>query len=671
MSATLSEGTCSSKHYTTDPNGTVPLKVGMKGYEAQPPTTINEVLRKTAEKYPLNLAMAVKRGEKGKEKWQKWNYTEYYEDVQRAAKSFMRIGVEAHYSVAIIGFNAPEWHIANCAAIMCGAFAAGLYITDKPDACRFKAHHSRAQVLVCENDAQVKKILEVQAQLPHLKRIVQYTGDVSETSKTMGVMNWYDFMRLGSDIPDYDLRLRIDAQTSANCATLIYTSGTTGDSKAVMCSHDNITWMAHVACSLISLTPSDRMVSYLPLSHIAAQIVDIHLPITSGASIWFCDNMALNSKTPTLTATLKEVRPTIFLGIPRVWEKFMAGIKAAGKGITGLKLKISTWAKARGIAYSRALQEKYLDHKKSTPGFPTMANKLVYSKVRLALGLDACRILVTSAAPISREVLDFFLQFNMPIFEIFGMSETTGPATFQYPGFHKTGTCGLPLSGAELKLDKPDADGKGEICFRGRHVFMGYLFSDEKKMQENIDEDGYLHSGDLGQFDKDGYLSIVGRIKELIITSGGENVAPVPIEDNFKALIPLLSNVMVIGDMKKFMSVLFTLKSKMNDDMTPSSELAPEALSILEGLKSPAKTVSEAAKDELVLAYLNKGMEEVNKLAISQAQKIQKFTILPTDFSIPGGEIGPTLKTRRKEVVKKYTSLIDAMYIEKEGDSVA
>jgi long-chain-fatty-acid--CoA ligase ACSBG len=373
-----------------------------------------------------------------------------------------------------------------------------------------------------------------------------------------------------------------------------------------------------------------------------------------GGTTWFAKPTALKG---TLVQTLRDVRPTLFLGVPRVWEKFQEAMKAIGAQTTGLKLKIATWAKAKGLQGSMAIQRG-----ESVPWGWWLANKLVFSKVKANLGLDRCRFHATAAAPIQRDTLDYFLSLNIPLMEVYGMSENCGPETVFVVGQYRIGICGRPMRGVELKIDQPDEDGNGEVLMRGRHVFMGYLMNEEKT-KEAIDADGWLHTGDIGRVDADGFLSITGRIKELLITAGGENVAPVPIEDRMKEEMPLLANVMVVGDKLKFLSMLVTLKCEVDPETTsPLDQLTKDAIAILKGIGSDAETVSAARDDPKVKAYIEEGMKRANDLSVSRAQKIQKFTILPEDFSIPGGELGPTLKLRRPIVGKKYADEIAAMY---------
>jgi long-chain-fatty-acid--CoA ligase ACSBG len=458
-------------------------------------------------------------------------------------------------------------------------------------------------------------------------------------------------MAMGTD--DQDIQGRIDAQKPGHCATLIYTSGTTGPPKAVMCSHDNITWTGRRVKDWIKFAPGDRIVSFLPLSHIAAQMLDIHGPIQFAGSVHFADPKALKGS---LATTLKRVQPSIFFGVPRVWEKIAEKIKAAGKQSKGLKKKIAMWAKNKGALMAKAKQYK---SKSPRPGCYGCANKLVFSKVKGMLGLNKVKACFTGAAPIGRDVLDLFAALDVPILELFGQSESSGPATTNTPELWKIGTIGVPLDGTHMYIE-PETK---EIVYTGRHIFMGYLKMPEKT-KETIDDRGYLHSGDQGHIDEDNFVRITGRIKELIITAGGENIPPVLIEDEIKVDAQALSNVMVIGDKQKFLTAIYTLKQKMTEEGAPdpSGELEGDAVALMKECGSDAKTVAEARECDKVKAALQTALDAANSRATSRAQKIQKFQILPEDFSVPGGELGPTLKLKRPVVAEKYGDVIRGLY---------
>jgi long-subunit acyl-CoA synthetase (AMP-forming) len=333
---------------------------------------------------------------------------------------------------------------------------------------------------------------------------------------------------------------------------------------------------------------------------------------------------------------LKEVRPTLFLGVPRVWEKIQSKIVAVASKNTGLKKKIGAWARAQGLAGG------YADQKgEGKPLLYGLADKLVFSKVRDNLGLDQCRICVTSAAPISKSTLEFFLSLGIPIMEVYGMSECTGPATISLPNKYKTGSVGRTMDGTELKIAED-----GEICMRGRHVFKGY-FKNPESTKETVDAEGWLHSGDIGEFDSDGFLKITDRKKDLLITAGGENIAPQVLEGRLKS-IPAVAQAVVVGDRQKHLAALLTLDETKLDDVLRQSG-------------SPAKSMSEAASCAKVEGWLLAQVEEINK-TLARVQTIKKIKVLPVDLTIEGGELTPTMKVKRKVVNTKYAKEIAAFY---------
>ncbi|XP_067665724.1 long-chain-fatty-acid--CoA ligase ACSBG2-like isoform X2 [Haliotis asinina] len=633
----------------------VRLHMTERGPGAVKPITVPNLLRQAAQNLPNNTALAVKRNGQ----WVKWTYSQYLASVCRAAKSFIKLGLEPCSGVGIIGFNSPEWFFADLGAIFAGGLATGIYTTNTPEACQFIASNAKINIIVAENNQQLEKFLKIKDELPYLKAIIQYSGEVAHRESF--IYSWEEFMKLGDDVPDSQLEDRLKDLAPNKCCTLIYTSGTTGNPKGVMLSHDNVTWTAKATGDANKLRYGQEIsVSYLPLSHVAAQVLDIYLPISYGGTVNFAGPDALKGA---LVQTLKEVRPTTFFGVPRVWEKMMERMLAVGKETTGLKKKISTWAKGMGLKGNYSLQ--------NGGGLPfgfSIANALVFSKVRAALGFERCRFFISGAAPITKDTLEYFYSLNIPIAEVYGMSECSGPQTFGRDGpENRIMSVGFEFGGVQTKLANIDSDGNGEICMYGRHVMMGYL-ENEEKTKETLDEEGWLHSGDIGKKDKDGFLFITGRIKELIITAGGENIAPVPIEDVVKECIPAISNCMLIGDKKKFLSLLITLKTEIDPEtMEPYPQLTSQALEWCREQGSTATTVSDILDkpDTAVLKAVQAGIDKANSRAVSRAAKIQKWSILPKDFSIPGGELGPTLKLRRPIVAKMYQKTIDAFYAEK------
>uniref|UniRef100_A0A673X6Q1 long-chain-fatty-acid--CoA ligase n=1 Tax=Salmo trutta TaxID=8032 RepID=A0A673X6Q1_SALTR len=615
--------------WCTSRDQAVKLRMAEMGSGSEAPMTVHQMFLKTVKIYGDLPAVASKK----EGQWVTLTWREYYQQCRAAAKSFLKLGLERYHGVGILGFNSPEWFISDIGCILAGGLAAGIYTTNSPEACQYVADNCEANVLVVENHKQLLKILQIKDQLPHLKAIVQYKDELQQ--KLPNLYTWAEFMKLSEEVSDERLDAVVDSQRANQCCTLIYTSGTTGNPKGVMLSHDNITWTSNAAGAMTGLQHGvECVVSYLPLSHVAAQVNDMWICMRFAGATYFADPDALKGS---LGTTLKEVRPTSFLGVPRVWEKMQEKMKAIGAKSSGMKKRVADWAKSIGLqaSYSNLVPWGFM-----------LANNLVFKKVRWALGLDRCRNCLTGAAPITKETLEYFMSLSLPLYELYGMSESTGPHTISWENNFKIMSCGKVVVGCQTKLDKPDEDGNGEICFWGRHVFMGYL-NEPEKTEEALDQEGWLHSGDLGKHDKDNFLFITGRIKELIITAGGENIPPVPIEDAVKAEIAIISNAMLLGDKLKFLSMMLTLK--VTNTTNPGSLLTFDPT--LPPYKEPA-----------IYKAIQEGIERVNAKAASNAQRVQKWVILDRDFSISGGELGPTMKLKRGVVVKMFQEKINKIY---------
>jgi len=544
--------------------------------------------------------------------WETWTMKEYYNDTLKAGKALMHLGIEQFDTVSIIGFNSPEWILANMGAIACGGKAAGIYTTNGPEACAYIVEHSESKVVVVEDSKHLAKFMGLikddASRMPSLKTIVMWTGEVPEGQHDrVNVINWKDFMALSEKVEDSAIEARISAQKPGHPCTLIYTSGTTGNPKAVMITHDNCTWTARCTLDWFASTgtgmgskaEAERSISYLPLSHIAAQMLDIHFTLAmsghpemlSWSEVTFARPDALKG---TIKFTLQQTLPTMFFGVPRVWEKFQETIIAAGRNNSGVVSTIAGWAKGRG-AVAHANSQCGAEAEGLPYGY-SLANSLVFSKVKTVLGLTEAKVFLSAAAPIAKSTLDFFGSLDIHIYEVYGMSECTGPQTVSGPGYFQTGKCGHSLPGCELGIllppteeelaadpnakAKPQPPGsEGEICFRGRHIMLGYMGAGmESKTAETIDKEGWLHSGDKGKIDQFGLLSITGRYKELLITAGGENIAPIPVEEAIKDNLPgLIDYVVMVADKRKFCSAIVVLKSKpginAEDQQTSTNEL--------------------------------------------------------------------------------------------------
>lgn len=590
---------------------------------------VHEVLAETTKRYGDRPALRVKR-DGG---WKTTTWAGYERDARRTARALMKLGVEPGRGVSLIGYNSPEWLIADVGAILAGAVPAGIYTTNSAEQVRYITDHCDAKVAFADTPVQVDKLVAEQDRMPNLEVVVQMLGKPEASSRgRLKVLSWEELLALADGVPESDLDARIASQKPDDLCTLIYTSGTTGDPKAVMITHTNLVWTADTICTALSLGPSDVSISYLPLSHIAEQLLSIHGPMRMGSLLYFAESLEK------LGETLQEVRPTLFLGVPRVWEKIQAKMVAAGAASPPLRKKIAAWARKVGLAAGFAEQRG-----EARPLVLPIAKKIVFDKVRDRLGLDRARICVTSAAPISRDTLEFFLSLGIPLLEVYGMSECTGPATYSPPDNYRTGKCGVVIPGAEIKIAED-----GEVCMRGPHVFKGYL-KDPESTNNALDADGWLHSGDIGTIDKDGFLQITDRKKDLLITAGGENIAPQVLESALKA-IPVVGQAVVVGDRQRYLAALLTL-----DPERVESEAR------LAG--SPAASIAEAAKCDVFHSHLRKQVDEVN-LKLARVQTIKKFVVVPHEFSIDGGELTPTMKIKRKVVNEKYRAEIESMYVE-------
>ena len=563
--------------------------------------------------------------------WNATNWRTYAGQVRQAGRALTTLGVEPGGCIAILGFNRPEWIVADVAAMCVGAAPAGIYTTCSPPEVAYIVRHSQSPVVVVENVEQWKKIEAEWSTLPDLRWVVTMQGTpVIDHPK---VLSWDAFLAKAQGTDDQVFDRRIEELKDDQLATLIYTSGTTGPPKGVMLSHKNVAWTANITRDLIGVNSTDAALSYLPLSHIAEQMFSIHGPLTHGYPIYFAESI---DKVPD---NLKEVQPTVFFGVPRIWEKLHAGVTAKLKEATGAKKKLVEWAmgvgreanelKNRGKSPSGALALQY-----------RLANKLIFSKVKPAIGLGRARMCVSGAAPIAAEVLDFFMGLDVVVLEVYGQSEDTGPTSFNVPGRTKIGTVGVPLPGVEVKIAQD-----GEILVRGPNVFLGY-YKEPQATRDTLLDGGWLASGDLGEFDADGFLKITGRKKEIIITAGGKNIAPKNLEAALKNA-ELINEAVVIGDRRKFLTALLTLDPDVANKFASQHHIPLAELHAHPKLESEIQRIVDQVNDQF-----------------ARVEGIKKFRVLPRNLTIENGELTPTLKVKRKIVNQNWSDTIEGMYAE-------
>lgn len=561
--------------------------------------------------------------------WRPTSWSGYAEEVRLAAKALVALGFERGQTTCVLGSNRAEWTIFAVGTMSAGGAPAGIYTTNSPEEVQYIVHHAESPVVLVENQEQWEKIRSQRENLPHLRHVVLMKG--ARVDDPM-VLDWESFLAKGREVADDAFFERLHAIEPQDLAVLIYTSGTTGPPKGVMLSHENVAWTAKTAAQLIPVDPSDRLLSYLPLSHIAEQVFTIHGGSTHGYSVYYVD--ALEK----LPEALTSVKPTVLFAVPRVWEKFHAKISERLQQATGIKKLLAGWAmkvghevnlgRLSGKEPSGLLAVQY-----------AVASKLVFSKLKGALGLSEIKVCASGAAPISREVLEFFLGLDLRIHEVYGQSEDCGPTTFNLPGDTRLGTVGRVIPGGEVRIAED-----GEILYRGPNVFLGY-FKEPAATSETL-IDGWLHTGDLGALDKDGFLSITGRKKEIIITAGGKNIAPKNIEASLKQ-IDLVNEAVVIGDRRKYLIALLTLEPEASERFAKEHGLDPKKLH----------------EDPMVRELVQKGVDEANR-HYARVEQIKKFTILPRNLSIDDGELTPTMKVKRKVVNENFAREIEAMYEE-------
>ncbi|HYH52295.1 MAG TPA: long-chain fatty acid--CoA ligase [Acidimicrobiia bacterium] len=560
--------------------------------------------------------------------WDPTSWEGYATDVRRAGAALAALGVQPGQSVCILGANRPEWVILDVGAMAAGAIPAGIYTTSSPGECAYILNHSEAPVLLVENEAQWQKIVSVRGELPHLRQVVMMKGAPRIDDPL--VIGWDEFLGRG-DGSGGVLDERLAALRPDTVSTLIYTSGTTGRPKAVMLTQDNLAWTAGQAESLVGTSSNDRLLSYLPLSHIAEQMFTIHIAAMVGYPVYYAESI------DKLLDNLLEVKPTVFFGVPRVWEKFHAGVVEKLSENQGVKAKLVAQAGAVGRRVVAQMNQGQRAGLADAAQY-ALFEKLVYKKVTEGLGLSEARLCVSGAAPISAEVLDFFAGFGLPIYEVYGQSEGSGPTSFNVPGRTKFGTVGPPFPGVEVKIASD-----GEIMVRGRNVFAGYAKDPEATAE--VLSDGWLHTGDLGELDSDGYLVITGRKKDIIITAGGKNIAPKLLEGGLRNH-PLVSEVVVVGDRRKYLCALVTLDAEATGKFMAERNL----------FGSPAESAEIRAEIEQAVSAVNSD--------VAQVEQIKKFTILPRELSIAEGELTPTLKVKRNMVTAHFQAEIEAMYSE-------
>jgi long-chain acyl-CoA synthetase len=557
--------------------------------------------------------------------WEETSYEKVAAEVQALTLGLKALGVQRGDKVAIIGNTRPEWTLFDFAAMSTGATVVPIYQSNSPSECQYVLEHSESRVVIAENEDQLAKIREVRDSLPALENVVIMIGEADDA------ISMNELRAKGDSGSAEDYKASYEAVEPDDLCKIVYTSGTTGPPKGCMISHGNYRAMLDMADSASIVEEGETSYLFLPLAHVFALLIQYGM-IDIGGRIAFWERDQLK-----IVPNLAEVKPESFPSVPRIFEKVHDTAVATAEGEGGLKAAIFRWAFRVGKRYRKA------EAQGKKPGFLltkqfNFADKAVFSKIREIFGGNL-RVAISGAAPIDPEILRFYEAAGVPLFEAWGMTETSTGGTTNMPGENRIGTVGKPVDGVELRIAED-----GELLIKGDNVFQGY-YKNPEATAETI-TDGWLHTGDIASIDEDGYVSIIGRKKEIIITAGGKNITPVNIEQEVKRH-PLVSQCVVIGDRRPYLIALITL------DQEALTRFAAE-----QGmLDEPGAMVGSP----LVRETLEQHIEEVNR-NFARVEQIKRFHILPHDLSQEGGELTPTLKIKRPVVATKYEKEIEDLY---------
>src|SRR3954454_18286574 len=591
-------------------------------YKALQEPTMCGAFQVTAAEVPDRVAIRTK-GDEVKISWR-----EYAERVERIAAGLAGLGLRRGDTIGLMLNNRPEFHLVDAAAMHLGATPFSVYNTYSAEQIEFLGSDSESSILVTEG-ASLDTVMKVKEARPEVRHVVDVDGGGREGTNSLADVE-------AAPKEGFDFEAAWRAVEPGDVLTLIYTSGTTGPPKGVQIPHENELEAGRSFDQIIQFPAGARIVSYLPMAHIAERSCSQYLPTMFGFTVTDCPDPRQ------VVFYLPEVRPTWFFSVPRIYEKLKAALEAGIEAEEDEQRK-----KATKWALDVALQKVKLEQA-GEPVPPELAEQHaladaeVLSKIRGLLGLDELESLNVGAAPTPREVIEFFHALGLPLAELWGMSETCGAGTCNPPEKVKIGTVGPPAPGIELQL----AD-DGEVLIRGPVIMAGYRNAPDKTA-ETIDSDGWLHTGDVGEIDDDGYLKIVDRKKELIINAGGKNMSPANIEAKVKAAHPLIGQAIAIGDGRPYNVALITL----DPDVAP-------AFAGQNGIEDTS--FENLAAQQAVLDEVQKGVDAANE-SLARVEQIKKFKLLPTDWEPGGEELTPTMKLKRKPIAEKYSAEIDELY---------
>jgi long-chain acyl-CoA synthetase len=598
-------------------------------------------LRQMARERPQAAALRVKnRGI-----WREISWAEYWDQVETFGYALLAAGIEVGDRVAIHSENRPEWLFTDVGSIAVRAVCMGLYPTNPTSEVRYLLQNSGSRLLVVEDQEQADKVLEIPpADLPLLERIVYIEQRGVDRYHDPRLVSWDDFMAEGRSHREAHpgaVEERMARAEVGDLAYLIYTSGTTGPPKGAMLTVGNCDFAGQVLASADGLInpppgPEDFILSYLPLCHVYEKAIAVWLPLWTGAVVNFGESL------DTLMTDIREIQPTVFQGVPRIWERIHAGIQVKLASASPLKkLNALVWLRvARWLG--RTLVRTGGRHTPLSAVAYWLGNLFLYRALKERVGLRRCRFGVSAAAPIAPEILEYFMSLGVPIHEAYGMTENAAIATTNRPHRVRLGTVGEPYPQVEVKIE----EASGEILTRHPGSFVGYWEMPEATARA-LDAEGWLHTGDVGEWVGGTHIRIVDRIKDIIITSGGKNISPSEIENSLKTS-PYIKEAIVIGDRRKFLSALIGIEFDVVSEWAQRRRLAHT-------------TYRDLSEKPEVIALIQKQVDETNA-KFASVERIRKFTLLPKELDHETGELTATQKVKRSEIEKRFAHLIEAMY---------
>ena len=568
--------------------------------------------------------------------WQSISWREYGDKAKYVGLALNSLGLDKGDVVSIASEGIPEWLFTDLGVICVGGISSGVYTTDSSSQVEYLVNDSKTNFYFAENEEQLDKILEVRENCPSLKKIIIYDLEGLHDFSDPQVISFSELIKLGESIDknNPDLFESLMAKVSPeDIAILVYTSGTTGPSKGAMISNKNIVYQINTGINIFKPQENDEQLSFLPLCHILERTVSVMYPLQTAAVINFAESI------DTVPENIREVSPTGFIAVPRIWEKFYSSITITMKDATFIGKAFYNFAISVG-----SKRKDYILNGEPVP-FTTQllfgfCDQFVLKNIKKLLGLNNCRYALSGAAPISPELIDWYLSIGLDMREGWGMTETAGIGTAFYSREIKKGCVGRAIDGSEVQIAKD-----GEILFRGPGVFCGYLNKPEQTNETIID--GWLHTGDVGHLDNSGNLKITDRKKDIIITAGGKNISPSEIENELK-FSAFISDAVVIGDKRKFLSCLIMIDEE-------------NVMKFAQDHDVPFSNFESLCKSKEIIDLIQLEVNQVNK-KFANVEQVKKFTLIDVQLTAEDDELTPTMKLKRKFINQKYTNIIEAMY---------